>query len=34
LAAFSEGLGEEQGPEPANTNYPLLTHAAAGYFKE
>jgi len=34
LAAFSEGLGEEQGPEPANPDYPLLTHAAAGYFEE
>jgi CRISPR-associated endonuclease/helicase Cas3 len=34
LAAFSDGLGEERRPEPANHGYPLLTHAAASYFKE
>lgn len=34
LDAYADGLGEEQGPEPANPDYPLLTHAAAGYFKE
>ncbi len=34
LAAFAEGLGEEQAAEPASLGYPLLTRAAAGFFEE